>query len=224
MENVKEILIIGLILINFFLLSSSRLKACVKVIAAQGFIVGLMPLLSPSHSIGIFTLLGTACIIGIKSFLLPTLLYRSLRNSEIRKEVEPYISYSSSVIFGIAALIASFFLSAKLPFPPGMNVSVLAVPVSISTFFVGLFIVITRKKAFSQVLGYLVFENGIYFAGAAMLVSHSFIVELGILLDVFVLVFIMGITVFHINNEFDHIDTNRLNSLSDMPGKSSEED
>jgi hydrogenase-4 component E len=79
----------------------------------------------------------------------------------------------------------------------------------------GLFIVIARKKALTQVIGFLVFENGITLFAAAAMREHPWIVELGILLDVLVLVFIMGITVFQISREFEHIDADRLNLLTD---------
>ncbi len=217
METLSGTLVTCLVLVNFFLLSSSRLKACVKVVAAQGVIVSMVPILTTQHEVGARMVVFALCIAGVKAFLLPSLLFKSLRDSGIRNEVEPYISYSASVLFGLAGLMFSFFLSERLPFPAGLKVSPVAVPVAISTVLTGLFIIITRKKAFSQVLGYLVFENGIYFAGAATLVSHSFVVEMGILLDVLVLVFILGIAVFHISNEFDHIDTNRMRDLSDAP-------
>jgi hydrogenase-4 component E len=66
-----------------------------------------------------------------------------------------------------------------------------------------------------QVLGYLVMENGIYTFGMAMSESQPLMVELGILLDVFMAVFVMGITIYHINREFDHIDTDRMSALKD---------
>jgi hydrogenase-4 component E len=81
------------------------------------------------------------------------------------------------------------------------------------TIMTGLFLIITRKKALTQVLGYLVLENGIFVFGASLAQKQPLIVELGILLDVFVAVFVMGIAMFHINREFDHIDTDQLTTL-----------
>ena len=78
---------------------------------------------------------------------------------------------------------------------------------------VGLFLIIGRKKALSQVLGYLVFENGIYAFGVGVAYEAPLLVELGVLLDVFVAVFVMGIAIFHIRREFDSIDTTRLETL-----------
>jgi hydrogenase-4 component E len=80
---------------------------------------------------------------------------------------------------------------------------------------IGLFVIVARRKAITQVIGFLVFENGIAVFANGLMVHHGAIVELGILLDVFVLVFIMGIAVFKISREFQHIDADRLNSLRD---------
>ena len=79
----------------------------------------------------------------------------------------------------------------------------------------GLFIVMARKKAITQAIGFLTFENGISLFGTGLMLECGLVVELGILLDVFALVFIMGIAVLRINREFEHIDADRLNRLGD---------
>jgi hydrogenase-4 component E len=73
----------------------------------------------------------------------------------------------------------------------------------------------TRRKALTQVAGYLMLENGIYLFGLTQTESVPFLLELGVLLDVFAAVFIMGIVVFHINREFDSLDSARLTELRD---------
>ena len=130
-----------------------------------------------------------------------------------------------TVINGKAEISAVYGLSAvaekpgKLTIPRGASeVAGFAVPVAFTAVFTGLFMVIARKKALTQVIGFLVFENGITLFGAAVMREHPVIVELGILLDVLVLVFIMGIAVNQINREFSHIDSDRLNSLDDITG------
>ena len=89
------------------------------------------------------------------------------------------------------------------------------VPVAFFSIFAGLFLIVSRKRAVNQVLGFLVLENGIYTFGVGVAARTPLLVEVGVLLDVFVAVFVMGITIFHINREFDHIDTDRLSTLKD---------
>jgi hydrogenase-4 component E len=88
-------------------------------------------------------------------------------------------------------------------------------PGALFTILSGLMIIISRRKALTQVIGYLAMENGVYAFGAALAVEEPLLVEMGILLDVLVAVFIMGITIHHISREFDHIDTDRLSELKD---------
>ena len=83
------------------------------------------------------------------------------------------------------------------------------------SIFAGLFLIISRKRAVSQVLGFLVLENGIYTFGVGVAARTPLLVEAGVLLDVFVAVFVMGITIFHISREFDHIEIDRLSTLKD---------
>ena len=83
------------------------------------------------------------------------------------------------------------------------------------SILVGLFLIVARKKAISQVLGFVVMENGIYTFGVGLVRESPLLVELGVMLDVFVAVFVMGIAIFHISREFDHIDTHELTTLKD---------
>jgi hydrogenase-4 component E len=93
--------------------------------------------------------------------------------------------------------------------------STLLVPATLFTALTGLFTIIARKSAIMQALGYLAMENGISSFGMALAESEPFLVEMGIFLDAFMAVFVMGITIYQINKEFDHIDSDQLASLKD---------
>jgi len=88
-----------------------------------------------------------------------------------------------------------------------------------SAFFamlVGLFLMVTRRKAITQSLAYLVMENGVYGIGVSLSLDFPFLVELSILLDVFVGVFLMGNLLFHLDREFEHLDADRMTELTDL--------
>jgi hydrogenase-4 component E len=152
--------------------------------------------------------------IVLKGVVFPWLLFRALREANIRKEVEPIGGYPLSLMMGVVMFAMSFWLSKRLLYANPL-VSPVAAPVSFATFFTGVFIIISRMKAITQVIGYLILENGIFLFGAVFLGGQSLLVELAILLDIFVAVFVMGITIFHISREFDHIDTQKLSELKD---------
>ena len=88
-------------------------------------------------------------------------------------------------------------------------------PAGLFTLWAGLFLICARRKAVTQVLGYIILENGIFALGVVLVKESPFLVELGVLLDVFVAVFVMGIIVFQISREFDHMDADRLAALKD---------
>jgi len=211
--NVDLILVL-VVLTNLKLLASSRLGASIRVVAAQGVVLGLLPMLAHAHALGLRVVVLALGSIALKGGVFPWLLFRALREADVSREVEPYVGYLTSLMAGVLALAASFWIGARLPIPT-LIASPLIVPIALFSILVGLLLIISRKRAVSQVLGFLVLENGVYTFGVGVMEETSFLVEAGVLLDVFVAVFVMGITIFHINREFDHIDTDRLSTLKD---------
>ena len=212
MSNAADIVLVFIVLTNLMLLGLSRLGACIRMVAAQGVALGLLPLLLDGGSVELNHAAFAVAIIALKGVIFPWMLMRTLREVNTQREIEPFVGYGLSIAAGTVALVVCVALGSRLPMPePAM--SSLVVPVAFFTIMSGLFLIVTRRKALTQVLGYLVLENGIYAFGVALVDKQPMLVELGILLDVFVAVFVMGIAIFHINREFDHIDTDKLSGL-----------
>lgn len=214
MSTSVDAILVGVILTSFVLLGSSRFGSCVRVVALQGVLLGLLTLATRTDDVSLRAPLLALASTGVKGVAFPWLLSRALRDAEVRREVEPLVGYGPSVLFGLLALVASLWLAGRLPRPSG-PISSLVVPVALFTMLAGLFLIVARRKALMQVLGYLVMENGIYAFGVGLVPGTPMLVELGVLLDVLVAVFVMGIAIFHISREFDHIDTDRLRALKD---------
>ena len=212
MTSLAEVVLLLVVLTDFAVLATSRLSACIRAIAFQGLLLGALPLLVHAgiSSHAIVLAIGTAFI---KAGLLPSFLRWAIREASVRREVEPLIGYMASVVLGAVALAIAF---AVTNFLPVREVETdLLVPVALTTLMIGLMVLITRAKAITQVVGYLMLENGIYLFGLTQSERVPFLVEIGVLLDVFVGVFIMGIVVFHINREFDSISAAQLTELHD---------
>lgn len=205
-----DIIMVLLILTNMFVLGGDRLRACIRVVAIQGVALGIMPLLM--HRIEPGLLIFAVLSVILKGIVFPMMLWRTLRQLNVWREETPYVGYGLSLLLGPIALVFSCWISTRLPLPYSVHSSML-IPVALFTLIVGMFIIVSRKKALTQVLGYLVLENGIYAFGMAVAYHQSLLIELGILLDVFVGVFVMGIAIFHISRQFDHIDTDQLSML-----------
>ncbi|MCL5281597.1 MAG: hydrogenase [Planctomycetes bacterium] len=204
-----------LILSCLWLLGSSRLHVAIRVVAIQGVLLGVLPLVRSMGDIGFGVgVLGLSTIIS-KAILLPWLMNTCLRLSGIRKEIEPFVGFGPSLLCGTALLGLAVWITDRLQLSQAQVPQVLL----ISSFFailVGLFLMVTRRKAITQSLAYLVMENGVYGVGVSMSLDFPFIVELGILLDVFVGVFLMGNLLFHLDREFEHLDADKLTELSDL--------
>lgn len=212
MERLADLLFLLVILTGFVVLGTTRLSTCIRAVAAQGFLLGLLPLaLYPDGALHTWGLaIGT---VAVKAFILPRYLRWAIREAAVRREVEPRVGYVLSLLLGVVAVAVAFAISTRLPLPAGARH--MLVPAALATVIIGLFVLITRTKALVQVVGYLMLENGVYLFGLTHVESVPFLVEAGVLLDVFVGVFIMGIVVFHINREFDSLDSTRLSELVD---------
>ena len=207
-----DLILVLVVLTNLKLLGSSRLGASIRVVAAQGVMLGLLPVLAHVHELSLHFAALAVGTVALKGVVFPWLLFRALREAEVTREVEPYVGYITSILIGLAALAASFWLGGRLPVTT-VGVSSLLVPSALFSILAGLFLIVARKRAVNQVLGFLVLENGIYTFGVGVVAETPFLVELGVLLDAFVAVFVMGIAVYHINREFDHIEVDRLDRL-----------
>jgi hydrogenase-4 component E len=150
--------------------------------------------------------------VAIKGLLIPAMLNRALREAAIRREIEPYISFVTSLVLGAVATGAALLYAEELPLAPEHRGSLL-VPASLATVLTGFVILVTRRKAVTQVVGYLILENGIFIMGLTLHAAMPFLVELGILLDLLVAIFVIGIVINHINREFASLDVARLDSL-----------
>ena len=150
---------------------------------------------------------------GIKGVLFPILLFYTVRTIKIRRETDPFVSYPFAMVAGIVFLLVSLWLSKKLVPAAAVNVHLFLLAVALSTSFVGLFCIVSRKLAISQAIGYFVFENGIWMFGAELVEGIPLLLELAILLDVFVAVFVLGIAIYEINKRFEHIDVTKIDSL-----------
>ncbi|HUL69782.1 MAG TPA: hypothetical protein VLT17_06105 [Gemmatimonadales bacterium] len=212
MSGLHELLLLCVVLTNFWVLGTTRLSATIRATAIQGGLLAALPIaLHPGWSLHIIGLAAGTFL--VKAILLPTFLNWAIREASVRREVEPLIGFTASLALGALAVALSFGIAERIPLPE--SDSALLVPVALSTVIVGLLVLTTRSKALTQVVGYLILENGIYVFGLSQVERVPFLVELGVLLDIFVGVFIMGIVVFHINREFDSLDSTRLTELKD---------
>lgn len=205
-------LLIGLAMgLNLLALASSRLPSVIRAAAWHGMILGVLPLLL-EWELQWMTLLVSIAVIAVKGFVIPGLLRRALRAANIDREVEPLLGFVPSLLLGAAAAIGGVALAGALPLLP-QHAHSLIVPGAFTSVTCGFLLLTGRAKAISQVCGYLMLENGIYLFGLLLIDRTPLVVEAGILLDLTVAVFVIGIIVDRIQREFDTLDTRKLTVL-----------
>jgi hydrogenase-4 component E len=193
-------------------LGSSRLPSLIRAMSVQGMLLGMMPLVMEHERLDWRIVFVAAATIAGKGVLIPGLLRRAMRAANIEREIEPFIGFVPSLLLGAGGTIAAVALARTLPLLPE-HAGTLLVPGAIASILTGFILLIGRAKAISQVCGYLILENGIYLFGLLLIHSTPWLVESGILLDVTVGVFIIGIIVDRIQRAFDSLDTRKLNTL-----------
>jgi hydrogenase-4 component E len=205
-------LLIGVAMgLNLLALASSRLPSVIRAVAVQGMVLGVMPLLLETHldwrvvSVAVVT-------VAVKGFLIPNLLGRAMRSANIDREIEPFIGYVPSLLLGAAGTIAAVAGARALPLLPE-HAGTLLVPGALASVLTGFVLLVGRAKAIAQVCGYLILENGIYLFGLLLINATPLLVESGILLDLTVGVFVIGIIVDRIQRAFDSLDTRKLTAL-----------
>ena len=211
-----DVVLVLIFLSILLALASNRLLELIKISSFQGFLVPLVSLPADHPHTGSGSFWFTGLLIGIKGVLIPLLLWVAIRKTAIRREVEPIVGYNLSLLAGLGMILASLFLSRGLPAAGPMETHLL-LPCAITTMASGLFLLMTRRKAITQVIGYLMLENGIYLAGAALTgQTHTlFVLEFGILLDLLVGVMVMGIIVHRINHTYNDLDLSFLSELKE---------
>jgi len=207
-----HVFLIIFIITLFYLSIANRMLTYVKVLALQGvllfFVVFLQ--LSEINTLNlIFILLET---IVFKSIAVPMFLSYLLKRNNITREAEPYLPNFISLIITTTIVVATILLSNSIK---DTNLDKMFFVVALSTLFTGLYFIATRRKIITHVMGYLVIENGVFVLSLAVGNEMPMLVNLGIMLDIFVSVLILGIFLNKIGDVFKDVDVDQLTNLKD---------
>ncbi|MBK5253324.1 MAG: hypothetical protein JJE03_02445 [Peptostreptococcaceae bacterium] len=213
MINIFNSLLVMILALNLLALGSRSILSVIRIIALQGILLGILPLVL-NEGLSIPQLIASLTAISIKGVVIPMVMIHAMKNIRIKREVEPTIGFVPSSILGAVITGSVFLLTNQITAGNGNYVNMI-IPAAITTILVGFILLVTRYKAISQVMGYLVLENGIYIFSLLLIEAIPLIVEMGMLLDLFVSIFIITIITNHINNAFSSLDTRRLTTLKE---------
>lgn len=208
---------IDVLLITFastllYLSIANRLFSYIKILSFQGvllFGVALLELNEMNTLNLVFILLET---IIFKAIAVPMFINYVIKRNNITREAEPFLPNFMSLIIVTLIIIITIILSTSIS-DPYLNKTFFIV--ALATIFSGLYIIATRKKVITHVMGYMVIENGVFILSLAVGNKMPMLVNMGIMLDIFASVLILGIFVNKIGDVLKDVDINQLRHLRD---------
>jgi len=209
-----DAIIILILILGIFIVASTRMGTMIHIFGVQSLILGCVPFLLYSQDLELYIIIVSLAAIVLRGFIMPNFLFWAIRHVSVRNEVNPIVGLGTTLLLSGVAIAASFLLASKLVFPVKIG-SELIIPSSFSLIIMGFILIVGRTKAISQVIGYLVLENGIFLFAILLLKKMPLLVEMGILLDLFIAAVVMGIVVNNISDEFENTDTFQLTTLKD---------
>ena len=203
-----------LLLIAFAMLSQRRILSLIKLFAWQGLVLSLSTFVV-AYSTGQNHLYYSAGLtLLLKVLILPWLLHRLMRKLNVRWDVETLINIPTTMLVGIALVIFSFNLATPIS-QLSESITRGLIGIALASVLLSMLMMLTRRKAIPQVVGFLAMENGLFFAATSATHGMPLVVELGIALDVLVATFIFGIFFFQIRETFDSLDISHMEKLKD---------
>lgn len=212
--QINSFLAAMILLTAFGMLVQRRMYGLIHLFAWQGLFLSIstaiVGFVAGAHHLYISSILT----LSLKVILLPYILHVLIQRLKIHKEVETIVNVPMTMLIGIALVIFSYHLTAPVrELSTLMTRSTLAV--ALATVMLGLLMMITRKHAVTQIIGFLAMENGLFFAATSATYGMPLVVELGVALDILIAAFIFGIFFFQIHTTFDSLDIDQMARLKE---------
>lgn len=216
MEGYLNIFSILIMISSFMLTANKRVNSCIKTFKIQSLLIALTAGLLGVNSLvseGRFELLIICILVVVlKVIYIPKLLTKTVAKVDYKVQKGFFLNIPISILICFGLVILSYFCVSAIKGIDGGNLRLYLVN-SISIIMMGLFFMINRKRAVSQIIGFLVVENGLFTAAMLFDQGMPLIVDMGILVDLLSAVMIMGILVFKINENFETVDLDKLRNL-----------
>jgi len=203
-----------LLLIVFAMLAQRRILSLINLFALQGFVLALSTFVVAYTTAQHHLYYSAALTFLLKVLVLPWLLHRLIRKLNVRWDVETLLNIPTTMLVGIALVIFAFNLAVPIT-QLAQGITRGLIGIALASVLLSMLMMLTRRKAISQVVAFLSLENGLFFAATSATQGMPLVVELGIALDVLVATFIFGIFFFQIRETFDSLDITHMEKLKD---------
>jgi hydrogenase-4 component E len=206
------------VLLIIFLISllyvsiANRISTYIKVLALQGFLLFAVTFLQLKEFNTLNLILILLETVVFKATAVPLILAHLVKRNNMTREAEPYLSNFMSLVITTGIITAAILLATTIE---ATRLDKIFFIVALSTLFTGLYFIATRKKIITHVMGYLIIENGVFVLSIAVGNEMPMLVNLGIMLDIFVSVLILGVFLNKIGDVFKDVDVDLLSNLKD---------
>jgi hydrogenase-4 component E len=203
-----------LLLLSFAMLAQRRVLSLIDLFAAQGLALATSTAIV-AYATNQPHLYGSAALTFVlKVALLPWILHRLIRKLDVKWDVEQLINIPTTMLVGIVLVVFAFNLAVPIS-QLASTVTRATLGIAMACVMLSFLMMITRRKAIPQVIGFLSMENGLFFAATSATYGMPMVVELGIALDVLVGMLILGVFFFQIREHFDSLDLKHLEKLKE---------
>jgi hydrogenase-4 component E len=213
-QQVVNLLAAALLLIAFAMLSQRRVLSLIRLFAWQGLALAISTLIVAATTGQTHLYWSAGITLVVKVIMLPLLLHRLIDQLNVRWDVETLINIPTTMLVGIGLVIFSFALATPIS-QMASTVTRSTLGIALAIVLLSFLMMIVRRKAVPQVIGFLSMENGLFLAATSATYGMPLVVELGIALDVLVGTFVFGIFFFHIRETFDSLDIRHMEKLKE---------
>jgi len=203
-----------LLLSSFAMLSQRRVVTMVNLLAFQGVLLGLATLLLGWRTGNTHLYVSAAMTLALKALFLPWLLHRLIRRLSVYWDSEPLLNIAATMLVGLLVVIFAFGLAQPIAALATTSTRS-SIGIAVAVVLLAFLTMITRRKAMSQVVGFLSMENGLFFGAMSATYGMPMIIELGVALDILVAMLVLGVFFFQIREQFDSLDLHHLESLKE---------
>jgi hydrogenase-4 component E len=214
LEQAVFVLAALVVFASFVLLSQARLTSMVRTFAWQGGLLALLTAVVAAAGSEPNLYLSALLTLGLKALLIPWMLHRLIRRLDLERHMEALTYQALAIMAGAALVIFSYWVVlpiARLELANTRNL----IAVSLAVVQLGMLIMVARRQVVAQVIGFMSMENGLFMAAVAATRGMPLVVELGVAFDVLVAAVLFGVFFFHIRDNIDSLDVDRLNRLSE---------
>jgi hydrogenase-4 component E len=201
----------GMLVTAFLMVGQKALFVTIRLYGVQSMLLGIVAVAAGFGDLRFHLVVSAVLTMALKGIVIPWFLMRVVDRIGITREIEPFLNTPSSLLVCLGLTVVGYRVSTGLA--EGSGAAHHVVGVSLSMLLMGLFLMVTRRKAVTQILALLTVENSVFLVALGATSGMPLIVELGISFDVIVAVLILGMLVHRIVDRFETMDVSRLSKL-----------